>query len=130
VRVRLKQFSFSQKTTLDVLKIRRWNFVRSSWNFSRRFLSYLSSFCPVGLLIGVLQKRQKFCEVLLTTANFCQREYSLFQRSNGENISDCPEIFTGSFCLVRFEIGAVVESQKIREQRAFLSKEILELLLC
>jgi len=31
---------------------------------------------------------------------------------------------------VRFEIGAVVESQKIREQRAFLSKEILELLLC
>jgi len=54
--VRLKQFSFSQRTTLDVLTIRRWNFVWSSWNFSQRFLSYLSSFCPVGLLIGVLQK--------------------------------------------------------------------------
>jgi len=88
------------KNSLGCSNDRRWNFVRSSWNFSRRFLSYLSSFWPVGLLIGVLQKSQKFCKVLLTAANFCQREYSLFQRSNGENISDCLEIFTGASWLM------------------------------
>ena len=97
--MRLKQnfhSHLSQRTILDVLTIRRWNFVRSSWNFNRRFLSYRSSICLVGLLIRVLQKRQKFCEVLLTAANFCQCEYLLFQQSLGENISDSSEIFTGA----------------------------------
>jgi len=34
-----------------------------------------------------------------------------------------------SYYFVRFEIGAVFEAQKIREQRAFLSKQILELFI-
>jgi len=34
-----------------------------------------------------------------------------------------------SYYFVRFEIGAVFEAQKIWEQRAFLSKQILELFI-
>ena len=89
-----------QRTTLDVVTIWRWNFVRSGWNFKWRFLTYRCSICLMGLLIGALQKRHKFCEVLLTAANFYQREYSLFQRSDGENISDSSEIFIGASWLI------------------------------
>jgi len=121
----------SQRTILDVLTIRRWKFVRSGWNFSRRFLSYCSSFCPVGLLIGVLQKRQKFCEVLLTAANFCQRKYSLFLRSNGENISDSSEIFTGASWLILLHfVRCDLKLELYLKRRKFGNREILELLLC